>query len=178
MTILEFATNIKNKISARLTEINTALVNKGQTECTDMSEVPAKIEAITTKTDMSDANATGANLLTGYRAYNNDGPFDGEIPVHETTSADSTATNDGGVKFTFPAGYYKNEHGGEIPKAGGVGLTVTVNSNGVVTVSGNHSSSGYAKSTDSISGTENLTVEEWTITYTSGSSTTKKVVVI
>lgn len=143
MTLLEFATNIKNKISARLTEINAALVNKGQTACADISEVPAKIEAITTKTDMSDANATGAQLLSGYRAYNNGGWFDGEIE-----------------------------------KAGDVKITVTVNSDGVVTASGNHSSSGYVESTDKISGTANLTVEEWTITYTAGSSMTKKVVVI
>ena len=178
MTLLEFATNIKNKISARLTEINAALVNKGQTAASSLKDVPGKIEAITTKTDMSDANATSAQLLSGYRAYNDDGPFDGAIPVHETTSVNSTATNDGGVKFTFPAGYYKNEHSGKISKAGGVGLTVTVNSNGVVTASGKHSSPGYATTSDTIEGTANLTVEEWTITYTSGSSTTKKVVIM
>lgn len=178
MTLLEFATNIKNKISARLTEINAALENKGQTACADISEVPAKIEAITTKTNMSDANATGAQLLKGYRAYNDGGPFDGDIPVLETTSANSTATNDGGVKFTFPAGYYKNEHSGEITKAGDVGLTVTVDKNGKVTAKGTHSTSGYVKSTDQISGTASLTVETWMIYYVEGTYDTKTVVVI
>lgn len=178
MTLLEWATQIKNKISARLTEINTALVNKGQTAASSLKDVPGKIEAITTKTDMSDANATGAQLLSGYRAYNDGGPFDGEIPVLETTSADSTATNDGGVKFTFPAGYYKNEHSGEITKAGDVKLAVAVNKNGKVTASGTHSTSGYVKSTDTISGTASLTVETWMIYYVEGASDTKTVVVI
>lgn len=178
MTLFEWAVRIKTKIANRLSEINAALVDKGQTEAASLKEVPAKITAITTKTDMSDANATGAKLLSGYRAYNNDGPFDGEIPVYATTSADPVNTNDGGVKVTFPAGYYEKEHGGEIPKAGGVGLTVTVSPNGVVTASGKHSSPGYATISDTIEGTANLTVEEWTITYTSGSPTTKKVVIM
>ena len=73
MTILEFATNIKNKISARLTEINAALVSKGQTECTDMMEVPAKIKAIETgitPVGSKSITSNGTHDVTAYASAN------------------------------------------------------------------------------------------------------------
>lgn len=48
MTIAEMISGMANKLTSTLSSINAALMNKGQTAALSMTEIPAKIEAITT----------------------------------------------------------------------------------------------------------------------------------
>ena len=63
VTVEEILLNIKSKLSARLSEINEKLTAKGQTAADSLSEVPAKIEAISAGTDSEEMVFKG--LFTG-----------------------------------------------------------------------------------------------------------------
>lgn len=63
VTVEEILLNIKSKLSTRLSEINEKLTAKGQTAADSLSEVPAKIEAISAGTGNEEAGFKG--LFTG-----------------------------------------------------------------------------------------------------------------
>ena len=143
MTIAEIISGLATKLTSALSSINTALVNKGQTAATNMTEIPAKIEAIETGIDTTTNNgASTDDILKDKVAFVNNKKVVGNVPTY--TSANLTVN---GQTITGPKGYYSSDISKSI-NSGALSndMTFSVNSNGIVTATAKVSTSGYLAS--------------------------------
>lgn len=72
-SIASILTDLATSLRSRLSKINTALVNKGQTAADTYDDVPAKIEAIETGADVSGVTATASDVKSGKYYVNSNG---------------------------------------------------------------------------------------------------------
>ena len=89
--------------------IRQAIIGKGQnvTASDTFASYPAKIAAIKTGTDISDATATAADLRSGKIAYGKDGKVVGSVPDIEISTPVMSMTTSGNITATVTqnAGY-------------------------------------------------------------------------
>lgn len=91
---------------------------------------PARISAIPTGTDTSDATAGAGDILSGKAAYSKGQRIEGTIP---SKGADSLSAS--GATVTVPAGYYPSEVSRTVDTATQATPAISVGSNGLITAS-------------------------------------------
>lgn len=101
------------------------------------NDFPARIAAIQTGTDTSDATATAGDILSGETAYVASGKVTGTIPT-KTESNISVS----GPTIIVPSGYYGSQVSKSIATATQATPTISVNSSGLITASSTQSA-GY-----------------------------------
>lgn len=101
------------------------------------NDFPARIAAIQTGTDTSDATATAGDILSGETAYVASGKVTGTIPT-KTESNISVS----GPTIIVPSGYYGSQISKSIATATQATPTISVNSSGLITASSTQSA-GY-----------------------------------
>ena len=138
---------LKQKILSAIntkTAIREAIARKGQTitATTKFSDYPAKIDAIETGIDTSDATATANHVLSDYTFYANGMKLTGKIPIRSQTSI---STDSGAV--TIPQGYYPNAVTKSVDRVTLATPTISVSDAGVVTAKVNQTA-GYVSASE------------------------------
>lgn len=97
MSVADILLNFAGLLRDRLDPINVSLANKGQTEAETYDDIPAKIDAISTGSDVSGVTATAEDVVLGKVFVDSEGvetegtmPDNGTVNVTLDTSATST----------------------------------------------------------------------------------------
>lgn len=159
MSIADKFLSFAQTLSARLNSINVSLVNKGQSKAGTYAEIPAKIDAIETGTDLSGVTATASDVLAPKVFVDSNGTEQTGTIETKTTSDVSVSGN----SVSFPSGYYADTHSGSVPVATQATPSISVSSSGVITASAIQSA-GYVSS-GTKSATKQLSTKSAT-TYT------------
>lgn len=131
----------------KLKDIADAIrVKEGSSDPIIANDFPARIAAIQTGTDTSDATATAGDILSGETAYVASGKVTGTIPT-KTESNISVS----GPTIIVPSGYYRSQVSKSVATATQAIPTISVNSSGLITASSTQSA-GYVTA-----GTKNAT---------------------
>ena len=102
MSVASKLITIAENLQAKLDAINAKLIVKGQTKAANFDEIPAKVEAIETGSDVSGVTATADDVLVGKQFVDSTGTLiDGSMADNtaETITLSSSQTN-----YTIPAG--------------------------------------------------------------------------
>lgn len=149
MSIADKLLSFAQTLSARLNSINVSLVNKGQSEAKTYAEIPAKIDAIETGTDLSGVTATASDVLAPKVFVDSNG-------TEQTGTIETKTTSDmsiSGNSVSFPSGYYADTHSGSVAAATQATPSISVSSNGLITASATQSA-GYVSG-----GTQSATMQ-------------------
>lgn len=131
----------------KLKDIADAIrAKEGSSDPIIANDFPARIAAIQTGTDTSDATATAGDILSGETAYVASGKVTGTIPT-KTESNISVS----GPTIIVPSGYYGSQVSKSVATATQATPTISVNSSGLITASSTQSA-GYVTA-----GTKNAT---------------------
>lgn len=149
MSIADKLLSFAQTLSARLNSINVSLVNKGQSEAKTYAEIPAKIDAIETGTDLSGVTATASDVLAPKVFVDSNGTEQTGTIETKTTSDVSVSGN----SVSFPSGYYADTHSGSVAVATQATPSISVSSSGLITASATQSA-GYVSS-----GTQSATMQ-------------------
>ena len=131
----------------KLKDIADAIrAKEGSSDPIIANDFPARIAAIQTGTDTSDATATAGDILSGETAYVASGKVTGTIPT-KTESNISVS----GPTIIVPSGYYGSQVSKSVATVTQATPTISVNSSGLITASSTQSA-GYVTA-----GTKNAT---------------------
>lgn len=200
MSVASKLITIAENLQAKLDAINAKLTAKGQTEAANFDEIPAKVEAIETGSDVSGVTATADDVLVGKQFVDSTGMLiDGSMADNGTV----TQTLDTSItSYTIPAGKHSGSGSvsittqtksttpstssqtisadtGKVLKSVTVGAmsagalstpSISVSSSGVITATSGISTAGYLSTSTSKSNTKSLTTQSGT-TITPGTST-------
>lgn len=168
MSVASKLITIAENLQAKLDAINAKLTTKGQTEAANFDEIPAKVEAIETGSDVSGVTATADDVLVGKQFVDSTGTLiDGNMTDNtaETVTLSSSQTN-----YTIPAG----KHSG----SGGVQISIDTSNNSFTPTTSSqtkYAPTGKVWTSVSISAADIPTYEIWTLTMSSGNTVTKSV---
>ena len=147
----------------KLKDIADAIrAKEGSSDPIIANDFPARIMAIQTGTDTSDATATAGDILSGETAYVASGKVTGTIPT-KTESNISVS----GPTIIVPSGYYGSQVSKSVATVTQATPTISVNSSGLITASSTQSA-GYVTS-GTKSATKQLTTQGGT-TITPGTA--------
>lgn len=163
MSVASKLITIAENLQAKLDAINVKLTAKGQTEATNLNEVPDKIEAIETGADVSNVTATASDVLSPKIIVDASGTEQIGTIVTKTSS-NLTAS---GATVTVPAGYYASGTSKSVATATQATPSISVSSSGLITASATQSA-GYVSS-GTKSATKQLSTKSAT-TYTPSTS--------
>lgn len=131
----------------KLKDIADAIrVKEGSSDPIIANDFPARIAAIQTGTDTSDATATAGDILSGETAYVASGKVTGTIPTRTESNISVS-----GPTIIVPSGYYGSQVSKSVATATQATPTISVNSSGLITASSTQSA-GYVTA-----GTKNAT---------------------
>ena len=137
----------------KLKDIADAIrAKEGSSDSIIANDFPARIAAIQTGPDTSDATATARDILSGETAYIASGKVTGTIPT-KTKSNISVS----GPTIIIPSGYYGSQVSKSVATATQATPTISVNSSGLITASATQSE-GYV-SAGTKSATQQLSVK-------------------
>ena len=159
MSVASKLITIAENLQAKLDAINVKLTAKGQTEATNLNEVPDKIEAIETGADVSNVTATASDVLSPKIIVDASGTEQTGTIVTKTSS-NLTAS---GATVTVPAGYYASDTSKSVATATQATPSISISSSGLITASATQSA-GYVSS-GTKSATKQLSTKSAT-TYT------------
>lgn len=168
MSVASKLITIAENLQAKLDAINAKLIVKGQTKAANFDEIPAKVEAIETGSDVSGVTATADDVLVGKQFVDSTGTLiDGSMADNtaETITLSSSQTN-----YTIPAG----KHSG----SGVVQISIDTSNNTFTPTTSaqtKYAPSGKVWTSVSINAADIPTYETWTLTMSNGSTVTKSV---
>ena len=163
MSVASKLITIAENLQAKLDAINVKLTAKGQTEATNLNEVPEKIEAIETGADVSNVTATASDVLSPKVFVDASGTEQTGTIVTKTSSDLTTS----GATVAVPAGYYASDTSKSVATTTQATPSISVSSSGVITASATQSA-GYVSS-GTKSATKQLSTKSAT-TYTPSTS--------
>lgn len=125
---------------------------EGSSDPIPANDFPARIAAIQTGTDTSDATATAGDILAGKTAYGASGKLTGTIP-----SKGESDLSVSGPTVTVPSGYYPAQVSKSVAAAEQATPAISVSSGGLITATAQQTE-GYVPA-GSKSATQQLTVQ-------------------